>query len=703
MKLIEYSIFQLIFLILDQTMMFELPLMQLCSHAKLDRDKGAIALKAEIIKTKQDHHDTSLEEFGIFILSFLNSTEQGPDWETVFGYFQATLLLLETESMTDAFMTDLQCCALVYIEHSEFRIRIIAGEVLGKLCQLKTMEMYRSCEEKLMDSIRHHLERQIPDDPMEAPLFQIGNNSASSELHNEDAVNQVATSLADAVRKNAKDIFHDTAGWKCLETSMKSLQAVIEGCGERFHEFISQALLKLVFDTLNHTNRFVRETGFYVCAALARYGISYGTDQNKVIGGSLAIHLKGGLADNWSQVRLAASVATRQFFLDMDMHTKDKYFALLLPPMCLNRYYLAEGVRLYNAETWKIVFGLEGKSYVEKYINEVVDFYVLQTQSDNHAVREAACHCMAELGVKISKEVVQPYISQIHEALLVCFKDESWPVRDTACVACGNFVQAFPDDSKDYMANLYPLFFLNLRDPIPSVRQGAAIALTNVAKAYGAEAIPKIFETVTVGLKEVDSQPATADRFSSISKTPATYGVVKRLHDNDPSLHSNQQMFSCGSLAPKMRRGGGCSDHTVKRPSEPWEMTDGCISLLGEMSSVEQAHIYVINVLPLVVTAAEHKHYIQHVHLLETICRELLKIAVGLGKRLFKPHLEQFFEPVFAALNCDNALTKVAACDCLDGISKFIGPNILRGRIEQYNGSYLHQFEQVLRSANGIP
>ena len=35
------------------------------------------------------------------------------------------------------------------------------------------------------------------------------------------------------------------------------------------------------------------------------------------------------------------------------------------------------------------------------------------------------------------------------------------------------------------MDSLYPLFFENLQDNIPSVREGAAIALANVVKAYG--------------------------------------------------------------------------------------------------------------------------------------------------------------------------------------------------------------------------
>ena len=31
-----------------------------------------------------------------------------------------------------------------------------------------------------------------------------------------------------------------------------------------------------------------------------------------------------------------------------------------------------------------------------------MEFYISQTKADNHAVREAACACIAELGIKVS-------------------------------------------------------------------------------------------------------------------------------------------------------------------------------------------------------------------------------------------------------------------------------------------------------------
>jgi hypothetical protein len=44
---------------------------------------------------------------------------------------------------------------------------------------------------------------------------------------------------------------------------------------------------------------------------------------------------------------------------------------------------------------------------------------------------------MAELMEKVDKAAVAPHVPALLRALILCFKDMSWPVRDAACVACG--------------------------------------------------------------------------------------------------------------------------------------------------------------------------------------------------------------------------------------------------------------------------
>ena len=680
---------------------FTAALSLLGSHAKLDRDKGALSFKVALLKVKRiEGGDGELSSLQQFLISYLKSDQiQNVKWENVFGHLEASRILIESsDNPAEIRMEDFLAIGLEFLENAEFRVRIVAGDILGSLCSAIDSNIYEKCEPKLIKSIKENLTRDIPDET--SPENTTTTNGTSSIVTDTNS-----TSNGTFSAKDAKEIFHDTAGWKSLETSMKGLQSIIEGCGESFLRFVNMELLDLIFETLDHTNRFVRETGYYVCASLARYGVSSQAGSQTDVAGRLAQHLCIGLADNWSQVRLAASVATRQFFEGFQEEDKKLYFKSLLPPMCLNRYYLAEGVKLYNQETWRLVLGTTGRTSVALFIKEIVDFYVTQTESDNHAVREAACHCMAELSSKIEGEVVKPYVVRLLEALHFCFQDESWPVRDTACVACGNFILNFPEESKVKLGDFYPLFFANLHDPIPSVRQGAAVALTNVSKAYGEEALEVVFAQVAKDFDGIKDQKASSERYEGLDKGVATYGVIKQMRDNDLELHSNQQMYSCGSLAPKMgrKRGGGCMDHSFKRASEPWEAVDGCVYLISEMSHFPAALSRVEHFIPIMIKAAHHKHYTHYLHLLESINKVIPNMAKGLTKRVFKKYLEDLFEIIFESVSCESALTQSAAMDCLQFLNGFLGPSILRGRVEQYNPHYVSTLEKCFRTAGGPP
>jgi hypothetical protein len=95
----------------------------------------------------------------------------------------------------------------------------------------------------------------------------------------------------------------------------------------RFAPFVNQELLDLIFRTLSHTNRFVRENGFFTCQILAPPLHQIRIIKESVPSSSvspdysaanldkadisdplgmltqMAKSLAKGLADNWSQVR----------------------------------------------------------------------------------------------------------------------------------------------------------------------------------------------------------------------------------------------------------------------------------------------------------------------------------------------------------------------------------------------------------------
>lgn len=671
----------------------------LCSNAKLERDRGYTELQKLLADSDPDKVSELQNDFIKLLL------EVSENWEARHGALSGTKALLESGKSDDDFAISLLDHVLQSLDDTEFRVRIAAGEVLGALCAKLGPEIYSRTKSKILDGIQSNLERQ--------PLSEAGQMEYEDT---EKLMEKLSSSPSSPSRRGSADsaqIFHDTAGWKSLETYMKCLQSVIGGCGYAFNEFVDQELLDLIFSTLTHTNRFVRETGFYVCSALVTCGAKEGselyseaklTEENAIYrhGYQFVEHLGRGLSDNWSQVRLAGSVATRQFLLSLPSEeARQKFYPALIAQMCLNRYYMAEGVRIYSQETWRLVTQGAGKSYVEKYIQQVVEYYIKATDSDNHAVREAACACIAELGSKIDKAAVSPYVTRLLETLLICFNDDSWPVRDAACVACGNFVLCFPEESKGEIPALYPLFFNNLQDNIPSVRQGAAIALVNVVKAYGEASQDTVLGKVKEGLEGLENQPATSEKYSAMDTGPATYSVTKQLRDNDMELHTDKQMYSCGSLAPKMGRGkrdGGCMDHKFRKPSEPWELADGCVSLMAELSHIPSLSAPLMKLMPLLVKACTKRHYTHHVNFLETVCKQLPSFAKGLGKRHFKAYLEQFFEPIFYSLECDNVLTSAAASQCVADLARVLGEGILRGRLEQFDPKYLSLLDTCVGS-----
>ena len=90
---------------------------------------------------------------------------------------------------------------------------------------------------------------------------------------------------------------------------MKCVQSLVNGCGEKFHHYVDQNLLDLIFTSLDHPNRFVRETGYQTCATIIEVSSTNAILETEnpvmIFAQQFANHLSQGLADNWSQVRMA--------------------------------------------------------------------------------------------------------------------------------------------------------------------------------------------------------------------------------------------------------------------------------------------------------------------------------------------------------------------------------------------------------------
>ncbi len=144
--------------------------------------------------------------------------------------------------------------------------------------------------------------------------------------------------------------------------------------------------------------------------------------------------MRNNCGNPYLKVRLAACVATRNLIqtLGIEAFLQNKnYIQILLPPLCFNRYYLAEGIKKYSQETWFIMFNDgTGKLYVETNIDHICGYYLNEIKSDNAVICETTCFCLSELALKIDKSLLNPYIETILKSLIQCHNGQLWTVRD---------------------------------------------------------------------------------------------------------------------------------------------------------------------------------------------------------------------------------------------------------------------------------
>ena len=296
-------------------------LCSLSSHQKLERDRGLESLALHLKSSPSPLED---ETFLLQLLEgkvSLDGDSVNSPWEQLHGGLQALNVYTNRGGSSEEFPSKVLALAKHFLGHSESRVRNSAGQLLGTLAKQQGQEIYGSCKPGLLTGIRKCLERHEEADSTIKEKLGNGNGNSNS---------------------SSQTVFHDTAGWGHLETNMKALEAIISNTGSSFDTCIDLPLLDLVFDSLKHTNRFVRETGYMVCCALVSiHPKNEDTDRKGQVwsqGARFASALEIGLSDNWSQVRMAACCATRAFLTGIPELGRDEFFPQLLPPLCLNRF-----------------------------------------------------------------------------------------------------------------------------------------------------------------------------------------------------------------------------------------------------------------------------------------------------------------------------------------------------------------------------
>ena len=99
-------------------------------------------------------------------------------------------------------------------------------------------------------------------------------------------------------------------------------------------------------------------------------------------------------------------------------------------------------------------------------------------------------------------------------------------------------------------------------------------------------------------------------------------------------LKAKEQQDKQAEASDAPSRGG------FEKPIEPWELSDGCVLLLRELSAVKPAIAIVMKHLPTLAELSTLTHFKQSMLLAENIMTSLTQIAQSLGKAKFRPFLD---------------------------------------------------------------
>lgn len=555
-------------------------------------------------------------------------TMKSDAWEAKQGGLQAAAEAIKAWDVPDFRARVLEEVPRLLLD-PEYRVRKAVSSVLRECCQRDGLVIYDKMGKIVLDDIRDKFKR--PEEEPKEPEQNAG-----------------------YAEPTAPPVFlHDTEGWRSLETSMGALEAMMQGCGEAFTPYIDESMLDLMQECSRHTNRFVREYTYFALKNV--YDVCDHDAFMSLVAPKTVAVLANGIKDNWSQVRYAASVAARAFN-DKAGDEKEKFYPQLLGLMCLNRHYVAEGVRLFSQETWRRVCGPQGGArLLVAHFDSVLDAYVDASRAPNHAVREAASNCISELAARVAGSPAAPTpfrehftsarVQRMLNALLDAFRDESWPVRDVASTALGHFVQAFPDECKGILPEVLELWFDQMADNIPSLRRNGAAALASAMKVWPelwSQVLPRLQKT----LPEVLMQPEHSEIFTdytpsgpfSVPKSKSTAVGEK----SDPAF-TDQVMYSCGSSAPKTfkqkrAKDSGCMNCAVEAPHQLWEASEGMVHLMTELAQLDATQLPLAELMPSLAKAYACSQYRHHHLLKQRVCERLPELTKALGKELL-PHL----------------------------------------------------------------
>ncbi len=567
----------------------------------------------------------------------------------------------------DEFISNLEC----FLNHDEPRIRQLSAQILGLCVKINQK-----------DEFLYHITHQL--------LSSIQQKMIRSEHKRPTTLGNEAYILLD-----------DTTGWHSLETLISAFIEIVKVRGISVFFTTQIELLKFAGNLLlvqggKHINRHVRQKVLVLICCIynnkLEFQISTDTNNititNEVIDKIKEVELmycRGsvdcislGLEDNWSQVRLAATKAARSMFsryaITDDLLEETTRLQLpiqsieiassIIPRLCMNRFYVADGVKTLANETWRLVVGLHGKNILCSIIDPTLQYYCDMSQSSSHMVSEAACFGLSELACKLPFDFIASKFPFILDALELCIMDSSWPVQDAACLSLADTIPLY--SSTDLVRNRIPGILRSyvklLTSKIWSVRENSARAIGKLVKVLESSLYIDTLKTLKDHLDEHLSKVMTKSSRIVFMSAAVEAALTRKNSDyNNTILPVEDRERSIGNLIRRDGAWGCCLDCQVIEDGGDYECSDGCIYLLRELFSLGALSVSSEYLNP-IFEMLERDDYKEAARMQTTVWKELRNMITSPlnGETIAKTLIEEHSDAIVTGLQHKSNLLRTA-------------------------------------------
>lgn len=459
-----------------------------------------------------------------------------------------------------------------------------------------------------------------------------------------------------------------------LESYLLSLVSVLKAWkeGEELGLESLDSIKLLIRKLINHPLKHIRVLGYQ---ALERLLIAQSPKDFLLIIKDFLPDLELGLSDNMTEARFqgtktAGSALLRLKSLKGDLSgfgevndSEMEPFHRLLPGLCFNRLYPAESFSKESLRLWKELVDMHGKKILGCLISESIEYYLKESLKTNAEIRETSCKGFQELMTKaiLGNEEAKAKLllkeGEILNTLLRCTKDPFHLVREAAFTA---ILAVLIEDNGIFTKDREVI----LEESLKMVGDSFHESRRTVGEILGVLSEQDIKGDIAFKIINVLQQRISdckGKEHCLCKEEEENKGKINK--ENSPlSQHKSHEhegdIFDClvGFFKELARVFGKTRPEVVEKA-------------LGVMIEKQGAF------------QKETSQYIR-----ENVWKNLGEGLLSAGKPFLKKNLNEALGFIFEALEGNKGPLTIGVKELIMKLQGFIGPNIMKGRVEGLNG-----------------